>query len=232
MQRFWDSRAEENALFFIDSQLDYAQPDLDLFFANGEREVEPILDLLGAEISPSDELVEIGCGAGRQTRALAARAASVRALDISERMLARARELNDDLANVEWVHGDGSSLAGIDSGSADVCFSHVVFQHIPDPAVTLGYVREMGRVLRPGGWAGFQISNDEGLHGRLQGGHRVRVLARGLFRRGPRGQQHPAWLGSAVRLEDLRSVAGKAGLEVERVTGEGTQYCFVRLRRG
>ena len=48
--------------------------------------------------------------------------------------------------------------------SVDGCFSHVVFQHIPDPPITLNYVREMGRVLRPGGWALFQVSNDPTIH--------------------------------------------------------------------
>jgi SAM-dependent methyltransferase len=231
MRTFWDARARENALYFIDNQLDYADPDLERFFANGTREVETILDSLGAQIEPSDELVEIGCGAGRQTRALAERAASVRALDISERMLERARELNGQFDNVEWILGDGSSLAGVDSSSADVCFSHVVFQHIPDPAVTLGYVREMGRVLRPGGWAAFHVSNDEEPHRRRGGRSRLTSQLRALLRRGPRGQAHPAWLGSAVRLSDLRRVASDAGMDVERVVGEGSQFCFVLVRK-
>lgn len=30
----------------------------------------------------------------------------------------------------------------------DFCFSFIVFQHIPDKAVTLNYIREAGRVLK------------------------------------------------------------------------------------
>jgi ubiquinone/menaquinone biosynthesis C-methylase UbiE len=78
------------------------------------------------------------------------------ALDVSQEMLARARELNAQVQNVEWIHGDGRTLAPIGDGAVDGCFSHVVFQHLPDPEMTLGYVREMGRVLRPGGWAAFR----------------------------------------------------------------------------
>ncbi len=52
-------------------------------------------------------MVEIGCGIGRITRVLAERAHSVRAVDVSERMLAQARELNADVENVKWLLGDG-----------------------------------------------------------------------------------------------------------------------------
>jgi SAM-dependent methyltransferase len=143
-------------------------------------------------------------------------------------MLERAKGHNPYAANVTWLLGDGESLAGVEDSSADVCVSHVVFQHIPDAQITLGYVREIGRVLRPGGVAGFQVSNDQAVHrprASLAGG------LRSLIGRGPRGQSHRAWLGSAVDLDDLRTAADEGGMDVERVVGEGTQYCLVRLRR-
>jgi len=42
------------------------------------------------ELASTDTALEIGCGLGRITRVLAARAQRVLALDISEEMLARA----------------------------------------------------------------------------------------------------------------------------------------------
>jgi SAM-dependent methyltransferase len=232
MQSFWDSRARENALFFIDNQLDYGEPDTERFFENGELALDSLLGAVGATVEPGDEIVEIGCGAGRITRPLARRGKSVRALDISERMIDLAREMNRDLTEVEWIHGDGVSLTGVDSASADVCLSYVVFQHIPDPNVTLGYVREIGRVLRPGGWAAFQVSNDPRIHSSRGGLEAMKVRVFALAGRGPKGQRHPAWLGSAVDLASLAEVASEAGMRVERVAGEGTQFCLVLLRRG
>ena len=227
-ERFWDDRAREQALFFVDNTVDYRDPDVERFWAEGERAVSAILDELEVEIASSETVVEIGCGVGRLTRALARRAAHVFAIDVSREMLARARELNPELENVTWLHGDGESLTGIDDAAAHGCFSHVVFQHLPDPELTLGYVREMGRVLRPGGWAAFGVSTDPSVH---RPRHRAGWRLAALLRRGPRGQEHPAWLGSAVPLERLRHATGEAGLEVERLLHPDTQFTLVRARR-
>jgi len=230
MREFWDARAAEDPFYFVDSRLRYRDPDLDRFWQAGREDLDRILEMLGVRIEPSDEVVEIGCGVGRMTRAIAERTARVRALDVSTRMIALAREQNAGLANVEWIVGDGTSLTPIAGGSCDVCFSHVVFQHIPDPAITLGYVREMGRVLRRGGWTAFQVSNAAEVH-RLAVSARLRSLPARIRGRAPRGQSHPAWLGSSIDLSRLRAVADEAGLDTERVVGEGTQWCLVLLRR-
>jgi SAM-dependent methyltransferase len=228
MAGFWDDRARENAPFFVDNRVDYASPDLAAFWAAGDEAVRYFEERLGLAIAPGDEVVEIGCGIGRVTRVLAQRAKTVQALDVSAEMLARAREHHATLANVEWLLGDGLTITGVADASADGVFSHVVFQHLPDPAVTYGYIAEMGRVLRPGGWAAFQVSDDPAVH-RRRNDVRARVSA--AMGRAPKGSTHPAWLGSAVNLDILRTTAGQAGLAVERVTGERTQYCLVLLRK-
>lgn len=228
MRRFWDRRAREDAFYFIDSRLRYRDPDLDEFWAGGEAVLLNLERVLGVAVEPADTVVEIGCGVGRITRALATRAERVLALDVSAVMLERARGLNPALDNVDWLHGDGTSLAGVEDGCAQACVSQVVLQHIPDPAVTLGYVREIGRVLADGGWAAVQVSNDPAMH-RPRGDLRARLQA--LVGRSPRGQRNPAWLGSAVELEDVHRAAAEGGLAVETIWGPGTQFCQVALRR-
>jgi len=222
MREFWDARAKEDAFFFVDNRLHYGDPDLTRFWAGGVEVVEKALEFMGAAIEPGDVVVEIGCGVGRLTRPLAERAATVRAVDVSAEMLAQARELSPGLENVEWILGDGRTLAGIGDASADACFSWVVFQHIPDPEVTFGYVREIGRVLRAGGWAIFQVSDHPPTHA-----PRPAPGEKG----GPQGQDHPAWLGSAIDLGRLREVADAAGMDAEKIVGEGTQHCLALLRR-
>jgi SAM-dependent methyltransferase len=228
MGRFWDQRARENAEFFINNTLAYRDTDAERFWASGPEDLDALLGAVGARIEPTDHVVEIGCGIGRMTRPIAERAASVQALDVSAEMITRARAENGQLGNVEWIHGDGMILTGVEDRSADALVSYVVLQHIPDPDVICGYVREMGRVLRPGGWAAFQISNDERIHRPTTG---LRDRLRALLGRAPSGQTHQAWLGSAISLEELRTAAADGGLELERIEGAGTQFCLVLARR-
>ncbi len=226
-RRFWDARAREDACYFVDNRLTYGRPDLERFWAGGEEAVDITLTSLGLTLGPEDVVLDLGCGVGRLTRALAHRAHSVIALDVSAEMLARAQAANPDLVNVRWVHSDGTTLAPVADGLLDACLSLVVLQHIPDPAVQVGYVAEMARVLRPGGWAAFQVSTAREVH--AAAGWRARV--RGLARRGPRGQAAREWVGAPLELEAVRDAADRAGAEVERVTGAGTQFCLVGLRR-
>lgn len=230
MGQFWDERARENSLYFINNSLSYVETDRDQFWASGLRDVEAVLGTLGVEIRPDDDIVEIGCGIGRMTRPMAERGRSVRALDVSAEMLGQAQHENSHLDNVRWVQGDGTTLTGIEDGSADGVVSYVVLQHIPDPEVTLGYIREMGRVLRPGGWAAFQVSNDEGVHRpREEKGLRQRL--RVALGRAPKGQRHGAWLGSAVTVEQVRGAASASDMDIERISGEGSQFCLVLTRK-
>jgi SAM-dependent methyltransferase len=228
MRRFWNARAREDAYYFVDNRQPYRGSDSQRFWEADEL-LDYFLSGLGLEVGVDDVVLEIGCGVGRFTRVLAGRAREVVALDVSDEMLSRAREhLSDHADHVRLVLGDGVSLAPIEDRSIDACVSIVVFQHFPSQEVAFGYVRELGRVLRPRGWAALQISNDPAVHRPRAG---LRGALRGIARRGPRGQRHPAWLGSHVELPVLRDRARDAGLELERVWGEGTQYCQVLLRR-
>jgi SAM-dependent methyltransferase len=231
MQEFWDARAREDAYFFVDDRRAYRDPELAGFWGEGERDLDRILALLELRIEHTDTVLDIGCGVGRLTRVIAGRAARVYGLDISGEMLARARRHHAGMDNVEWIVGDGTSLRPLADGSIDACVSHVVFQHVPDPRITLGYVSEMGRVLRSGGWAAFQISNDPTVHRRRRGLRALRWRLGSAFGRGPAGQSDPFWLGSAVELDQLREVAADSGVRIERVIGERSQFCLVLARR-
>jgi SAM-dependent methyltransferase len=229
MERFWDARAREDAYFFVDSRLDYGAADDRAFWAGGVDALNRLFDALRVELAADSVVVDIGCGLGRLTRPLGERAERVIAIDISTEMLDRARALNEDLVNVEWLHGDGTSLQPVPDESVDACVSHVVFRHIPDPAITLQYIRDMGRVLKPGGFAAFELSNDPSAHRRPPRSARSRVA--GVLGRRPRGSEHAAWLGSYVPLADIRRAAADASMDVERTVGEGTEFCAILLRK-
>jgi len=229
MREFWDERAREDAFYFVDNRIKYKDPAEEArFWAMGREDLDKLLGAVDVVLEPDWVVVEIGCGVGRLTRVISERVGTVKALDVSAEMLSIAQNENATLSNVEWILGDGTSLDGIDTGVADAVVSHVVFQHIPDPQITLGYVREVGRVLREGGVAALHVSNDKQVHELKQP---LADRMRAMIGRAPRGQAHEAWKGSAVELDDVRAAAGDGGMVVETIVGEGTQYAVLRLRR-
>lgn len=162
MRRDWNERARKDAFLYIASWKDNWNEEA--FFASGEadyqRLVEPIVAKLG--VTPAESaLAELGCGAGRMTRAFARRFRTVTAIDISEEMQARAKDYLRDSINVRWVLTDGVFLAAVETGSMDFVFSYLVLQHYPSAELIAGSIREMMRILRPGGAFLFQFNGSQ-----------------------------------------------------------------------
>lgn len=99
-----------------------------------------------------ERVVDVGCGAGIDSL-IAARmvgdAGRVIGVDMTPAMLARARASAAELgaARVEFREGFAEALP-VDDGWADVVISNGVLNLLPDKLTGL---REMARVLRPGG---------------------------------------------------------------------------------
>ncbi|HEX4175424.1 MAG TPA: class I SAM-dependent methyltransferase [Acidimicrobiales bacterium] len=233
MREYWDARARENAMYFIHSTLDYAHTDQAEFWASGLDNLDRTLEPFSRTIEPTDRVIEIGCGIGRLTKAIADRAAHVLGVDVSSEMIDRAREALAGVENVEFAVGNGRDLSGVADASMDVAYSFIVFQHIPDPQITCRYIEEIGRVLRPGGWTVFQVSELPEIHRRETWTDRDTLKARlgRLFGSRPRGCLEPQWLGSAVSREDLTDALTRGGLVLDATLGDGSQFCMVNAHR-
>lgn len=94
-------------------------------------------------------VVDLGCGAGRITKAMAADVARVIGVDVSDGMLAVARS-NLPESNVELRLGDGVTLP-VETATADGVFSAHVFQHFDSIGLARRNLAEAARVLKPGG---------------------------------------------------------------------------------
>src|SRR5438093_13503896 len=91
MRRDWDERARTDAFHYIASWK--SNWNEQTFFASGESDYERLVEpiLLQLALDPGrTSMTELGCGAGRMTRAFARRFRAVTAIDISEEMQARA----------------------------------------------------------------------------------------------------------------------------------------------
>lgn len=96
-----------------------------------------------------ESCVEIGCGAGRMTMQLAQTFQHVTAVDVSEGMIAYARQ-HIAAPNVDFVVVNGTSLPRPDQSTTAVFSTHV-FQHFDSLEYADLYFAEIARILKPGG---------------------------------------------------------------------------------
>jgi SAM-dependent methyltransferase len=210
MERDWDRRARENARFYVaTSRTDWTDEE---FFRSGRAEIEEQilcdLDNVCQGRDPKQmRVLEIGCGAGRVTRALAEVFGEVHAVDVSSEMLRQAAGALRDKPNVFLHKNNGRDLAVLKGLEFDFAFSLLVFQHIPDRAIIENYIREVGRLLRPGCLFKAQLQGD----GRVRGG------------------ASDTWLGASYSEQDAIEMAARCGLEARHRAGAGEQYFWVWL---
>jgi SAM-dependent methyltransferase len=79
------------------------------FTKGTDQEVSFLVDALG--LPPGGRVLDVGCGPGRHTHALAARGFEVVGVDISERFIALARESRPPGAPVRFERADARSLS-------------------------------------------------------------------------------------------------------------------------
>jgi SAM-dependent methyltransferase len=153
MRDDWDSRALTAPRYFIAAG-EQARTE-ESFFQSGESNVREYIqsdleNICQGRDPGSMRIVEIGCGADRFTRALAAVFGEVHAIDVSPEMIRLAGESMGALPNVRLYVNNGADLSALPSSSFHFAFSFLVFQHIPEQSIVESYVREVHRVLVPG----------------------------------------------------------------------------------
>jgi ABC-2 type transport system ATP-binding protein len=92
--------------------------------------------------------LELGCGTGFFTEALARASNHVTATDFSDRMLDRARERLKDVKNLT-IRNENCRKTSFPGSTFDTVFMGSLLNVVDDPARVL---REVRRVLKPGGW--------------------------------------------------------------------------------
>jgi ubiquinone/menaquinone biosynthesis C-methylase UbiE len=204
----WDRRARENARFYVDtSRKNWSDPD---FFASGEQAIrEDILtdmvNICQGKDPKEMRVVEIGCGAGRLTRALSSVFGEVHAVDVSGEMVAQAKSALADRPNIHLYQNNGCDLSVIPTLGFDFAYSAIVFQHIPNREIIESYVREVARLLKPGTLFKFQVQGDVNVE----------------------SKPDDTWVGVPFSTAQADAMALRCGFEPRYRHGAGQQYFWL-----
>jgi SAM-dependent methyltransferase len=208
MRADWDARAKENARYYVATLKDDWTDEE--FFASGEKTVaeqiaNDMINICQGKDPKQMRIIEIGCGAGRITRALSRVFGEVHGVDVSGEMVAQAKQALKEVPNAFVYQNNGMDLSVLPDGPYDFAFSTIVFQHIPSREVIYNYVREVNRLLRPGALFKFQVQGDASL------------------------QTAPddTWLGVAFSDDDAVKMAEECGFEPRHRHGAGDQYFWL-----
>jgi len=204
MREDWNRRAREDANYY--AAFGRREQNDDEFLDTGAHLVtrmEEELKRLPARANRRAwRALEIGCGPGRLMKPLSRNFGEIHGVDVSDVMIALARER---LAGIPQAHvhaTDGTDLSMFADDSFDFVYSYAVFQHIPDPRIITGYMHEIRRVLKPGG------------------------VFRGQFNGLPQvGKQRPdTWTGSRIDASEIRAFTRDHGLDLLELSDVNTQY--------
>ncbi|MEC3980596.1 class I SAM-dependent methyltransferase [Amycolatopsis sp. H20-H5] len=123
----------------------------DLFDYDAELRLHNELFRAAARVGSGDRVLDVGCGMGQSTReaAGAAVAGSAVGVDVSERMLERARQLSADqgLPNLTFQQAD-AQVHRFPPAQFDLCISRFGTMFFADPVAAF---TNIGHALRPAG---------------------------------------------------------------------------------
>jgi SAM-dependent methyltransferase len=152
---FWDDKASTTAgaMAAVDGSTDES-----VLRATGGYTAHQVGAAL--ELAPGDRVLELGCGVARIGRELAARVGFWQGVDISTNMLevARQRLTAAGASNFALAPLERTSLSMLADASFDKAYCVAVFIHM-DKEDFFVYLRELARVLKPGGRVYFDTWN-------------------------------------------------------------------------
>ncbi len=208
MREDWNRRAREDAHYYV--AFGAREQDEAAFEATAADALRMITAEL-ARIPGADtrewRALEIGCGPGRLMKPLSARFGEIHGVDVSDEMVSIARERLRGIGNAHVHSTDGASLAAFSDAHFDFVYSYAVFQHIPSREVVFSYLREVGRVLRPGG------------------------ILRAQFNSLPVSWSEDTWTGVSVSADDIHAFTRENGFVLLGLEGVGTQYLWTTWRK-
>lgn len=154
-------------------------------------------------------LLDIGCGGGILTEALAQRGARVTGIDMAERSLEVARmHLHESKLEIEYEQSTAEAFADRHAGEFDVVTCLEMLEHVPEPASA---VAAAAHLLRPDGVLILSTIN------RNPKSFALAILgAEYILRLIPRGTHE---YRKFIKPSELASAVRASGLQVRDITG-------------
>lgn len=181
-KRTWDKLGEMDPLWVVltDPKGKFGKWDVDKFFATGETAMTAVMARAEELGYPKrrETALDFGCGVGRLTRGMAKYFTHCHGIDISESMIARAKEFNQAFPNCEFSVNYADHLRMFPDNQFDLVYTTIVLQHLPTQTMIKSYIAEFCRVLRKDGLLAFQLPSQITLRHRLQLRRRVYAFLR------------------------------------------------------
>jgi len=186
---------------------------------DAESEFKPLHDINPLRVNWIDEravlagktVLDVGCGGGLLTEAMAQRGANVTGIDMGEAPLAVARlhQLESGVS-VDYRQITAEALAAEQPGAFDVVTCLEMLEHVPQPA---SVVEACAQLVRPGGLVFFSSINRNAkawLFAIVGAEYLLRLLPRGTheYRKLIRPSELGAWCRAAqLEVSDISGLA-------------------------
>jgi ubiquinone/menaquinone biosynthesis C-methylase UbiE len=168
-------------------------------------------------------ILEIGPGHGRWSEPLLEHADLLILCDISPNCLDTCRERLTGLGRIRTHLSQAADLPPDLSGAVDAVWSYDCLVHVAPPECER-YIREIARVLKPGGVAMLHHSHRPGSgRGMAWALSRAASALRRVMRWAAHADSHAGWRSRVTR-EDVRGWSTAAGLMVERQESMWTHH--------
>ena len=103
------------------------------------------------------KIIDIGCGGGLLSEAMATQGAHVTGIDLSDKALGVAKlHLLESGAKVDYRHIAAETMAAEHPGAFDAVTCLEMLEHVPDPQQTID---ACATLVKPGGWVFFSTIN-------------------------------------------------------------------------
>ena len=221
---WWNKSLDEVGLVGMD-KLVSSDGSWAALLQTGDEDVARAIKVTGMRIGNDRTLLEIGCGVGRMSAALATRFARVFGVDVAPTLIEEARRRNE-LSHVSFEVCDGEHLRPAGASGCDTVFSYEVLYYLNRQTLTTYFI-DAFVLLRRGGEFVFHLNMEPiRLTTRLSFLFRRALYACGIkqWRGWPTGAGLKRYYHSEAW---LRKTLETVGFRVERIVGPNARQKWI-----